>query len=134
MINCGLFLPGRPQKKIKGNEKRKYLDLARELKNLWNMNVMVKPIVILALEMDSKRVCKDAGKVRNQRTSQNHYNHSIVKINKNTEKIPGDVRRLGVTQTPVKGYQLTLVWKTLIERTLEGKIHKDTMEWKVRKM
>ena len=36
--------------KIKENEKRdKYLDLARELKKLWNMKVTVIPIVIGAL-------------------------------------------------------------------------------------
>ena len=37
--------------KIKENEKRdKYLDLARELKKLWNMKMMVIPIKIGALE------------------------------------------------------------------------------------
>ena len=29
----------------------------------------------------------------------------IVENGQNTEKIPGDLRRLAVTQTPVKGYQ-----------------------------
>ena len=39
--------------KLKENEmKDKYLDLARELKNLWNMKVMVMPIVIGALGWD----------------------------------------------------------------------------------
>ena len=31
-----------------------------------------------------------------------HPNHSIIKIGQNTEKSPGDVKRLAVTQTPVK--------------------------------
>ena len=35
--------------------------------------------------------------------------------NNNTEESPGDLRRLAVTQTPVKNYQLTLMWKTLKE-------------------
>ena len=36
--------------KLKESEKRdKYLDLARELKNIWNMNVTFTPIVIGAL-------------------------------------------------------------------------------------
>ena len=39
-------------------------------------------------------------------------NDSIIE---NTEKSPGDVRRLAVTQTPVKDHQLTLMWKTLKE-------------------
>ena len=35
-------------------------------------------------------------------------------IGKNTEKSPGDLRRLAVTQTPVKDHQLRLVWKSSI--------------------
>ena len=38
---------------------------------------------------------------------------SVIKIGQNTEKSPGDLRRLAVTQTPVEDHQLTLVWKTL---------------------
>ena len=41
--------------KMKGSEKRdKYLDLAKELKNLWNMKVKVIPIVIGALNTVTK--------------------------------------------------------------------------------
>ena len=36
-------------------------------------------------------------------------NYSIVKVEQNTEKSPGDLRRLAVTQTPVKDYWLTLM-------------------------
>ena len=36
-------------------------------------------------------------------------NNSTVKISQNTEKSPGDLRRLAVTQTPVKDHQLMLV-------------------------
>ena len=32
-------------------------------------------------------------------------------IGQNAEKSPEDLRRLAVTQTPMKDYQLTLVWK-----------------------
>ncbi len=42
-------------------------------------------------------------------------NYYIVLNGQNTEKSPGDLRRLAVTQTPVKDYQLTLVWKALKE-------------------
>ena len=34
-----------------------------------------------------------------------------VEIGQNTEKSPGDKRRLAVTQTPLKDYQLTLARK-----------------------
>ena len=47
------------------------------------------------------------------RTSGDHPNYSIVEISQNTEKSAGDLRRLTVTRTPVKNYQLMLVWKTL---------------------
>ena len=41
--------------KIKESEKiDKYLDFARELKKLWNMKMMVVPIVVGALETVSK--------------------------------------------------------------------------------
>ena len=41
-----------------------------------------------------------------------HLDYNIVKIGQNTKKGPGDLRRLAVTQTPVRNHQLTLVWKT----------------------
>ena len=41
-------------------------------------------------------------KLPNKRTSEDHPNYTIVKIGQNTEKSPGDLRRLAVAQTPVK--------------------------------
>ena len=35
--------------------------------------------------------------------------YSVIKIDQNTEKSPGDMRRLAVIQTSVKNHQLTLV-------------------------
>ena len=49
LSNCGLCRPGRPPSKIKREKRNKYVDLTRELKNLWNMKVIVIPIVIGAL-------------------------------------------------------------------------------------
>ena len=40
-------------------KKDKYLDLARELKKLWNMNVAIIPIVIGAFGTITKRLLKD---------------------------------------------------------------------------
>ena len=41
------FVPAEHRVKLKESEKRdRYLDLATELKKLWNMNVTVIPIVI----------------------------------------------------------------------------------------
>ena len=46
-------------------------------------------------------------------TSGDYPNYSIIKFNQNTEKSPGDMKRLAVTQTPVEIHQLMLMWKTL---------------------
>ena len=59
-----------------------------------------------------KRFGKWTGKLRNQRTNGDHPNYSIAEISQNTEKSPGDLRRLALTQTPVIDHQLTLVWKS----------------------
>ena len=48
------------------------------------------------------------GELGNKR-SRYHPNYSIVEISQNTEKSPGDLRRLAVTQTLVRNHQLTLV-------------------------
>ena len=40
-------------------------------------------------------------------------NYSIFEIGNNTEKSPGDLRRLAATQTPLENHQLQLEWKTL---------------------
>ena len=60
-----------------------------------------------------QRVVKGTGKLRNLRTSRDHPDYYITKIGQNTEKSPGDMRRLAVTQTPAKNHQLTMVRKTL---------------------
>ena len=46
-------------------------------------------------------------------TCGDHPNDSIIEDGQNTEKSPGDLGRLDVSQTPVKNNQLTLMWKTL---------------------
>ena len=43
------------------------------------------------------------------RTSGDHPNDSTIEDGQNTKKRPGDLRRLAVTQTPVKNHQLTLM-------------------------
>ena len=47
--------------------------------------------------------------------SGDHPNNSIIENGSNTEKSPGDLRRLAGTQTPGKNHQLKLMWKTLKE-------------------
>ena len=89
--------------KLKGNEERdKYLDLYRELKKLWNMKVMLIPIVIGVLRTILKGLIK---------RWENLEIRAQVEIGQNTE----DSWRFAVTQTPMKDHQLTLVWKALKE-------------------
>ena len=76
----------------------KYLDIAREMKKLWNMRETILPIVVGALGTIPKGLVKGVGKVGNQRTRRDHSNYSSVNIGQNTEMSPGDLRRL-VTQT-----------------------------------
>ena len=55
--------------KLKENKKRyKYLDLARELKNVWNIKVTVIPIVIGA-RYSHQRIDTETGGLGNIRTS-----------------------------------------------------------------
>ena len=88
--------------KLKEGEKRdKYLDLDSEHKKLWNFKVTVKLIVVCALGTTPKELVKGL-EIRNQRASRDHLEYSITKIGENTEKSPGDLRRLSVTQTQLK--------------------------------
>ena len=41
--------------------------------------------------------------------SGDHSNYNIIEIDQNTKKCPGELRRLVVTETPVKDRQLTLM-------------------------
>ena len=72
---------------------------------------MVKRILIVigALEVISKGLVKGLVNFEIKRTSRDHQKHSIIKIGQNTEKSPGDSRRLSVTQSSMKIHQLTLV-------------------------
>ena len=69
------------------------------------MKVTVIPIVIGVLETISKGFVKRLKNLERERTSGDHPNCSIIKIGQNTEKSPGDLRRLAVTQTPVNTFR-----------------------------
>ena len=74
------------------------------------MKVTFIPIVIGVLGTVTKRlVGKGTGGFGKNRTSGDHPNYGISEIGQNTEKSPGDMRRLAVTQTPLKDHQLTLM-------------------------
>ena len=82
--------------KIKENEKRdKYL---RTKKRLWHMKVMVRPIIIGVLRTIPKSLVKGVRRIGNRRMNHDDPDYSTVEISQNTEKSPGDLRRLPVTQ------------------------------------
>ena len=66
------------------------------------------PIVIAAFGTVTKGLLKGLRGLGSWRTSRDHPNDSIIKNGQNTKKSPGDLRRLAVTQTPVKTHRLTL--------------------------
>ena len=72
---------------MKESKKRdKYVDLAREMKKLWNMKVTIIPIVIGAHGTVTKGlVGTRTGGVGNNRTSGDHPNCNIVEIGQDTE-------------------------------------------------
>ena len=96
--------------KIRENEKER-LTSCQRAKNLRNMKVTVistghKGDINTNFNWctwnDPQRLSKRTGEVRNRRTSGDHPNYCIVVVGQNTEKSPGDLRRLAVTQTPWK--------------------------------
>ena len=70
------------------------------------MKVMVIPIVIGALDTVTKGLIKGTVGLENKRTSGDHPNDSIIKIDQNTKKSPGDLRRLKLL---LRNHLLTLV-------------------------
>ena len=66
----------------------------------------VIPIVIGAFGTVNKGLLKGHN---GWRTSGNNPNYNIIVNGKNTEKSPGDLRRLAVAQTPVENHQLKLM-------------------------
>ena len=66
-------------------------------------------IVIGAFGTVTKELLKGLEDFGSWRQSGDHPNNSIIENGQNTEKSPGDLRRLAVTQSPVKEHQLTLM-------------------------
>ena len=93
--------------KLKESEKEdKYRDLAREFFKKWNTKVTIIPIETDAFGTVIKGLLKGLG---NKRTDEDHPNFYIIENCQNTEKSPGDLRKLVVTQTPVNDHLLTLM-------------------------
>ena len=89
--------------KLKDRKKRnKYQDLATEQKKPTELEGDSDTNCNWCTWNNSKRIGKETRRLENKRTSGDHPDNNIIKISQNTEKSPGDLRRLDVTQTPVK--------------------------------
>ena len=71
------------------------------------------PTVIGALGTIIKGLLKGLEDLEVFGRDRDYPNDSIAENGQNHETSPGDLRRLAVTQTPVKNYQLTLMRKKL---------------------
>ena len=92
--------------KLKEWEKKdKYIDLARELKKLWNRKVSIVPMLIGAFGTVTEGLLKNLEDLEVGGRVETIQNDSIIEDSQNTEKSPVDLRTLAVTQTPVKNHQ-----------------------------
>ena len=106
--NCGIYLLGRPKSKTVSENRDKYLDLARELKTFENESDGDAKS-IRGARYSHRRIGKETGGIGYKSTSGDHPDSNLIKIDHNTEKCPGNLRRPAVTQTSLEDYQLALV-------------------------
>ena len=81
LLNSGLYRSSGPQRenqRKKKKKKDKYLDLARELRKLWNTEMTVIPIVIRTLGTVLKRVKKWTGRVKNRKSKR--HNPALLRL------------------------------------------------------
>ena len=102
---------------MKESEKKdKYLDFAREIKKKCTVPESDGETNCgWSICNNPQRIGKGTLIFEDKRTRRDHPDYSIFKIGQNTKKSPWNLRRLAVTRTPLRNYQLTLVWKTLKE-------------------
>ena len=88
------------------------MDLARELKKTMKHEGDNYTNRDWCFWFSHKMIIKGTGGIEGWRTSGDHPNYSIIE---DTEKSPGDLRKLAGIQISAKDHQLTLIWKTLKE-------------------
>ena len=76
------------------------------------MKVMIIPIVTGAFGAVTKGLLKGEEDLEFGGLVETIQTTALLKNGQNTEKSPGNLRRLAVSQTPVKNHLLTLMWKT----------------------
>ena len=113
----GMELPNHDRiRTLEENETYKYLGIleADTIKQVQMKGMIRKEYLRRTWKLLETRIIKGPGGFGSWQPSGDHPNNSIIENGQNTEKSPGDLRRLAVTQSPVKDHQLTLMWKTLM--------------------
>ena len=95
---------------INNNNDNNNLDLAREWKNCRTWKWGDTNYNSCTWQRHQK-IGTGTERLGNNRTSGNHPSYSIIDIGWNTEKSPGDLMRLAVTQTTSGKHRPSLVWK-----------------------
>ena len=96
--------------KSKESEKRdKYLDFAREMKKTEEHESDGDINCYWFFQYSHQWIGTGTEGLWNKRKAKDHPNNSFVEIGQNTEESPVDLKRLAVTQTPVRNHQL--VWE-----------------------
>ena len=92
-------------KNSNNNKEGKYFDHARELTKLWNINMTIIPIVISALRKVTKGLLLEdleiTGRVKTIQST------ALLRTSRILRRVPGDLRRPSVTETPMKHHQTT---------------------------
>ena len=86
-----------------------YINHARELKKLWNVQVTIMPNVIGVFGTVIKGLLKGPGGFGSWWPSGDSPNNKIIENGLNHEKSPGDMKRFAVNQSLVKDNQLMLM-------------------------
>ena len=118
MLNCGLCCPA--DRIVNWNNAKRGINTLNLLGNKKNKQTMVHESndytnCNRCSWYSHQRIGTMTGGHGNNWTGGGCQNYSIVEIGQNTEKSPGDLNELAVTQTIIENYQLTLMWKSLME-------------------
>ena len=96
--------------KLKENAKRdKYLDLTREWKKTTEHKHDGDTNSNWLARYTHQMIGTETGGIGNKRTRRYHPNYSIAEIGQNTKKSPGNLKRLAVTQTPLRNPQTSKI-------------------------
>ena len=71
----------------------------------------VIPLVVGPFGTVPEGLKKRLEELKISKKNRNHQYYSIAEKGQNTDKSPGDLRKITITQIPLKDQQLKLVWK-----------------------